>query len=170
MKIIKIAQVPQATEGMRADMQALRQDVQDTLKNSPLFKHLRQKSGPNFTDEKILEYVSYIKRQYQGKSDEQIVQELQAKSQQQPQQGQPQQGQPQQGQPQDAQPYEAGEQFQGAMDPRIKKVFMQSLMGTGLSKQKVLPFLEQLFTGLGDIPISKVTGLLKALQQDPEVS
>jgi hypothetical protein len=66
-------------------------------------------------------------------------------------------------------PQQQGQQIQQVMDPRIRKVFMQSLVGTGLSKQKVLPFLEQLFTGLGDVPLSKVTGLLKALQNDPEV-
>ena len=82
----------------------------------------------------------------------------------------PQQGQAEQAQSPDQQgQQQTGEQFQQAMDPKLRTVFMKSLQGTGLSKQKVLPFLEQLFTGLGDIPLSKVTGLLKALQNDPSV-
>jgi len=62
----------------------------------------------------------------------------------------------------------AGDQFNQALDPRLKTVFVKSLQGTGLSKQKVLPFLEQLFTGLGDVPLSKVTGLLKSLSAEDE--
>ena len=67
-------------------------------------------------------------------------------------------------QEQQAQPSpQSGEQFNQALDPRLKTVFVKALQGSGLSKQKVLPFLEQLFQGLGDVPLSKVTGLLKAL-------
>jgi len=57
----------------------------------------------------------------------------------------------------------AGEVLTDAIDPQIKTVFMQAIQGTGLNKQKVLPFLEQLFMAFGDLPISKVTGVIKAL-------
>jgi hypothetical protein len=73
-----------------------------------------------------------------------------------------------QSQPQ-AQAPQAGQQLQEAMDPKVKTVFMKALQGTGLSKQKVMLFLEQLFGGLGDLPLSKITNLLKALAQDPEI-
>ena len=66
-------------------------------------------------------------------------------------------------------PAAVGEQLQGAMDTKVKTVFMKALQGTGLSKQKVMPFLEQLIQGLSDVPLSKVTSLMKALAEDPEV-
>ena len=62
----------------------------------------------------------------------------------------------------------AGDAFQEALDPRMKMLFVKALQGTGLSKKKVLPFLEQLFTAMGDIPLSKVTGLLKSLTAEDE--
>jgi len=74
----------------------------------------------------------------------------------------------QQPQQQPVQP-QVGEQFHSALDPKMRTIFMQALQGTGLSKQKVLPFLEQLFTSMGDVPLSKVTGVIKALQSEEEV-
>ena len=45
----------------------------------------------------------------------------------------------------------AGQQINQALDPQMKTLFNKALQGTGLSKQKVLPFLEQLFTAMGDV-------------------
>ena len=74
---------------------------------------------------------------------------------------QAQQAQPAQ-QAQQAQPV-AGQALTNALDPKMRTLFNQTLIGTGLSKQKVLPFLEQLFTALGDVPISKITNVIKIL-------
>ena len=69
-------------------------------------------------------------------------------------------------QPQVAQPQQQGQALQGALNPNMKALILQALQGTGLSQQKVIPFLEQLFEAMGDVPISQVTGLLKALSQE----
>jgi len=64
-------------------------------------------------------------------------------------------------------PQQTGQAITEALDPRMATMLRQSLVGSGLTKQKVLPFLEQLFTALGDVQISKVKQLISALQEEP---
>ena len=59
-----------------------------------------------------------------------------------------------------------GQALTEALNPQMRTLFNKALQGTGLSKQKVLPFLEQLFTALGDVPLSKITGVIKALNAE----
>ena len=67
-----------------------------------------------------------------------------------------------------AQVQQGGAVFQNALDPRMSTILRQALASSGLSKQKVLPFLEQLFSALGDVQISKVKQLIESLQEQPE--
>jgi hypothetical protein len=61
-----------------------------------------------------------------------------------------------------------GQNVMGALDPKMKQVFIQALSASSLTKQQVLPFLEALFSGLGDIPISKVNAVIRALAVEEE--
>ena len=55
--------------------------------------------------------------------------------------------------------------FMQELNPQIKKAITQALTSSGLNKQKALPFLEQLLTSLGDVPLSKVKETISSLTE-----
>jgi hypothetical protein len=55
--------------------------------------------------------------------------------------------------------------FMKELNPQIKKAITQALASSGLNRQKALPFLEQLLTALGDVPLSKVKETITSLTE-----
>ena len=59
-----------------------------------------------------------------------------------------------------------GQEFLGTLTPKMKTMLMNAFRGTGLSKQKTLPFLDKLFTDFGDLPLSRVKNMMSELKED----
>ena len=53
-----------------------------------------------------------------------------------------------------------------SLNPKVAKDIKQALVGSGLSKQKIMPFLDQLFTALGDVPLSQIKNLINSLVEE----
>jgi len=55
------------------------------------------------------------------------------------------------------------------VDQRVLLTITKALAGTGLAKDKAFQFLENVFTGLGDMPISKVISLIKSMPDENQM-
>ena len=152
MKIIKIARQPNQ---MGKDMSNLTNTIQQTMAtNSPLFQFLKNEKlkNANLPDNKIWGLHKLTVQKYPGMSEEQIVEEIKTTTQQNiaSQQQQQQQPVPQQGM---------------QMNPQMTVALRQAMQASNLSKQQAIPFLEALFTALGDVQISKVKEVIQSLQE-----
>jgi len=56
----------------------------------------------------------------------------------------------------------------GSLNPQMQKALRQALVGSGLTKSKLIPFLENLFSAFGDMPISRIKGMLDTLVEEGE--
>jgi len=52
------------------------------------------------------------------------------------------------------------------LSPKIANDVKQILARSGMSKQKLMPILDQLFTALGDVPLSQIKNLINSLTEN----
>jgi hypothetical protein len=56
-----------------------------------------------------------------------------------------------------------------SLTPQISKILKQVLNQSGLNKQKILPFLQNLFAALGNVPLSQIQKLVNDLGENQEI-
>lgn len=50
--------------------------------------------------------------------------------------------------------------------PQIKQKIKNAISSSGLSKSKIMPFLQNLFMTLGDVPLSQIQKLINSLEEE----
>jgi len=67
-------------------------------------------------------------------------------------------------QPQNVQPQ--AQNVQPQIDPQMKTLINQAIMGSGISKQKALQLIQGLMTAMGEVPLSKVKATIEIMAQE----
>ena len=67
-------------------------------------------------------------------------------------------------QPQQTQPQ--AQNVQPQVDPQMKTLINQAVMGSGISKQKALQLIQGLMTAMGEVPLSKVKTTIEIMAQE----